>query len=603
MIAPQHRQLFLSAVTREFRSYRDLLAADLNRPTLSVKVQEDFGVLGRSTLEKLDEYIRNCHAVVHLIGRAAGAIPPEPAVAALLAKYPDLPARLPPLGERLGRPQPGFSYTQWEAYLAVYHGRPVFIYTPTPEAPRDPTFVPDPDQEQSQDEHHGRISALGRDRGTFATQERLSSAVLRDLVEILPGLGGPAAQPGGRGELPAYATPFVGRAAETAEIDRLLGLGRGLVVLTGGGGIGKTRLACEVARWLAAGGRFPGGCLYAELKDRASADRVAFAVQFALGRSPSTDREEDRAADPAEAVGVLLAALPPTLLVLNNLEPVGDLARQTVGRWRRQAPHVVLLVTAREQLAGVDDAQGVHLRGVGYLEEADRAPGWVGRVGRTEAARLFVDTARFGDPGFTLTEENADDVDELCRTLQGQPFPIILAARGVRNATPAEILVELRGRLHAVAAGSDSLTAAVRWSYDRLPPAHRAVFRQLCAFHGGFTAEAAGAVVRPAGPGVTIAVRELCNASLLESTPEGRATRYWMYRTVQDFGRALDTAGRTWAGVWAAACGTSPAAGATGWPAGGPSSTPGSRSGSGHWWKRRPGRTPSPPCSGTATTC
>jgi hypothetical protein len=103
-----NKKLFLSAVTSEFVSYRDLLAADLKLPNLDVAVQENFVVGGRTTLDKLDDYIRHhCDGVIHLIGKAAGAVPEEPAVAALLAKYPDLGTCLRPLAEDLQKPQPG----------------------------------------------------------------------------------------------------------------------------------------------------------------------------------------------------------------------------------------------------------------------------------------------------------------------------------------------------------------------------------------------------------------------------------------------------------------------------------------------------------------
>jgi hypothetical protein len=128
---PGNKKLFLSAVSSEFISYRNLLAGDLKRPNLDVAVQEDFIVTGGKTLEKLDTYILHRDAVIHLIGKATGGVPEEPAVAALLARYPDLGTRLPPLAEHLRKPQPGFSYTQWEAYLALYHGRPLFVYRPT----------------------------------------------------------------------------------------------------------------------------------------------------------------------------------------------------------------------------------------------------------------------------------------------------------------------------------------------------------------------------------------------------------------------------------------------------------------------------------------
>lgn len=85
-----NKKLFLSAVSSEFVAYRNLLADDLKRPSLDVAVQEDFVVTGHSTLEKLDTYIRACDGVVHLIGKATGGMPEAPAVAALLAKHPDL---------------------------------------------------------------------------------------------------------------------------------------------------------------------------------------------------------------------------------------------------------------------------------------------------------------------------------------------------------------------------------------------------------------------------------------------------------------------------------------------------------------------------------
>jgi hypothetical protein len=189
-----NRKLFLSAVSREFLAYRELLTKDLKRPELDVAVQEDFVVTGGSTLEKLDDYIRACHGIIHLIGKATGEPPEERAVVALLKRYPDFATKLSPLAPALSKPQPGFSYTQWEAYLALYHGRPLFVYRPTDfeldplSVPRDPRFVFSAVEARLQKKHYRRISALGHDRGQFLNEERLSSAVLRDLVEILPRL-------------------------------------------------------------------------------------------------------------------------------------------------------------------------------------------------------------------------------------------------------------------------------------------------------------------------------------------------------------------------------------------------------------------------------
>src|ERR1700730_12548162 len=116
-------KIFLSTVSDEFRDYRDRL---LTRHNVEVKVQEDFKDLGRGTLDELDVYIAHCDAVVHLVAGMTGAAPGGRDVSALVAKYSDLTSNLPPLGESLEKRQ-GVSYTQWEAWLALYHRKDLFI--------------------------------------------------------------------------------------------------------------------------------------------------------------------------------------------------------------------------------------------------------------------------------------------------------------------------------------------------------------------------------------------------------------------------------------------------------------------------------------------
>lgn len=247
-----NKKLFLSAVSREFLAYRTLLTGDLKRPTLDVAVQEDFIVTGGSTLAKLDDYIAACDGVIHLIGKATGAGPEEPAVAALLQKYPDFAAKLPPLASALSKSQPGFSYTQWEAYLAMYHDRPLFVYRSTDfeldslDVPRDSRFVLDPVEFQAQREHYQRISALGHDRGQFRNQERLSSAVLRDLVEILPRLEPSITVPPTK--LRHTAERLIGRDEDLARLDSAWNSNKNVVIIRAFGGMGKTSL---VATWMA----------------------------------------------------------------------------------------------------------------------------------------------------------------------------------------------------------------------------------------------------------------------------------------------------------------------------------------------------------------
>ena len=138
---PESVKVFLSTVSDEFGAYRDLLRKDLTRHNVEVKVQEDFKDLGGDTLDKLDVYIAHCDCVVHLVGDMTGSAPLKRDVDALLVKYPDLVADLPPLGEAL-RDGVDVSYTQWEAWLALYHRKPLLIAKAAEKAERGPKYAP-----------------------------------------------------------------------------------------------------------------------------------------------------------------------------------------------------------------------------------------------------------------------------------------------------------------------------------------------------------------------------------------------------------------------------------------------------------------------------
>ena len=138
---PESVKVFLSTVSDEFGAYRDLLRKDLTRPNVEVKVQEDFKDLGGDTLDELDVYIAHCDCVVHLVGDMTGSAPLKRDVDALLVKHPDLVADLPPLGEALGDGV-DVSYTQWEAWLALYHRKPLLIAKAAEKAERGPNYAP-----------------------------------------------------------------------------------------------------------------------------------------------------------------------------------------------------------------------------------------------------------------------------------------------------------------------------------------------------------------------------------------------------------------------------------------------------------------------------
>jgi tetratricopeptide (TPR) repeat protein len=180
--------VFLSTVSDEFRAYRDQLVHDLTRHNVAVKVQEDFKDLGGDTLDKLDVYIAHCDAVVHLVGEMCGTAADERQQRALFAKHSDLQSRLPPLGESL-KHGVRLPYTQWEAWLALYHGKSLLIAKAKAVAPRGPKYALDDATRGAQREHLKRLEAFHRYPGSeFGSPDELAkqiayAAILDLLVE------------------------------------------------------------------------------------------------------------------------------------------------------------------------------------------------------------------------------------------------------------------------------------------------------------------------------------------------------------------------------------------------------------------------------------
>jgi tetratricopeptide (TPR) repeat protein len=244
-------QIFLSCVSDEFGSYREELRHHLDRPGVSVKIQEDFIPYGAETLLKLDEYLRQCEAVIHLIGNRTGnpqndGIPERPQVEALLALYQDFPDRSGLLRDDLF----GLSYTQWEAWLAYYHGKNLLIAGPKSPVPGDQPLS-DPAiarrQRESQQKHRTALQERGRYlEPRFTDKTDLTIELLKVLGPLLP-----AANPPVSPTLPrSLGRLFKGRREWLAKIRRELtsqtaGVTTATVALSGAGGIGKTRLAAE----------------------------------------------------------------------------------------------------------------------------------------------------------------------------------------------------------------------------------------------------------------------------------------------------------------------------------------------------------------------
>jgi predicted ATPase/DNA-binding CsgD family transcriptional regulator len=328
--------------------------------------------------------------------------------------------------------------------------------------------------------------------------------------------------------LPAL-TSFVGRAGAVDEVAGLLGEFR-LVTVTGPGGVGKTRLAGEVAQRVA--GRFADGVWLVELAAVQEPELVAAAVAAVVGV-----REL-----PGEPVAESLAAVlarQQLLLVLDNCEHVLGAAAELCGALLPAADDVRVLATSREPVGMAGEARYrlPPLTVPGPDDPAD--------AGGCEAVALFADRARRADVRFALDEETGPAVARLVARLDGMPLAIELAAARVEALGVAQLLDRLDDRFGLLTAGDRlaaarqrSLAATVEWSYRLLDEQGQRVFRQVSVFPASFTLEGAEAV---AGPGAGPAVLRLVDCSLLvppRAGPDGRS-RYVMLETLRAYGAGL----------------------------------------------------------------
>ncbi|HEX6422109.1 MAG TPA: BTAD domain-containing putative transcriptional regulator [Acidimicrobiales bacterium] len=337
-------------------------------------------------------------------------------------------------------------------------------------------------------------------------------------------------------DIPVPVSSFVGRGGDMAALTALLARAR-LVTLVGPGGVGKTRLAQQVAADLVTS--HADGAWFCELSEEVTREGVA-------RRVASTLRLDDRAdLGPGERVIEVLRTKR-ALLVLDNCEQAIDAVADLVDRLLSGTRAVTVLATSRERLA----VQGEHLWQVAPLAlPPDPDPD-------APALRLFADRAAAVRPGFAVTAGERRLVAEICRRLDGLPLAVELAAAQMRAMSLDEIAAGLGERFRLAASGvrtnprHRSLDAAIDWSYRLLEPDAQAVFSAVAVFATGFSMEGARAVAADdglTGDDVARAVVDLLDRSLLvERDPgTGPTTRYGMLETIRRFARRrLEESGR-----------------------------------------------------------
>jgi non-specific serine/threonine protein kinase len=324
---------------------------------------------------------------------------------------------------------------------------------------------------------------------------------------------------GPRHNLPQPLTSFVGREREIAGARRLLDATR-LLTLTGTGGVGKTRLAREIAASLLdpslrSGQDVRDGVWLVELAALADPALVPRAVAAVL----------DVREEPARPLTATLTdGLRPKqlLLVLDNCEHLIEACAELADALLRACPELRILTTSRQPLgiagettfrvpslalslsAGRAETTGSapgQAEGRGSVSGVQPATGSIGPSAPSEAVRLFVDRARAAMPDFTLTDRNIAAVERICRRLDGIPLAIELAAARVAVLSPGQIAARLGDRFHLLTGGSRTalpryraLRALIDWSHELLDERERLLLRRLSVFAGGWTLEAAESV-------------------------------------------------------------------------------------------------------------
>ena len=338
-----------------------------------------------------------------------------------------------------------------------------------------------------------------------------------------------------RHNLPAQLTGLVGRERDVTEVHHLLQNNR-FVTLTGAGGIGKTRLAVQVAREHFAD--FADGAWFVDLAQIRDDGLVAQAVAVVL-RVPEQPGKS--------LVDSLVDAIRGRrqLLILDNCEHVLEPAARLIDRLLRTSDDLRVLTTSREAL-GIAGERAWRVKPLPVPE----APTTVSpaQLLKYESVRLFVDRATAAESDFALTVDNGAAVVEVSRRLDGIPLAIELAAACVTFLSPVQLLSLPGASSHPGAAGQrgvpirhQTMTSAIEWSYQRLSDAERTLFTQLSVFVGGFSLGAAESVA--SGPGVCAAdvaglLGRLVAKSLVlaESGQEG-AMRYRLLEPMRDFAK------------------------------------------------------------------
>ncbi|MGY1804821.1 ATP-binding protein [Blastococcus sp. SYSU D00922] len=484
-------RVFISSTMGELRAEREAVRAAVESLRL-IPVMFELGARPHAPRELYRAYLRQSDVFLGIYGASYGWVAPGEQVSGLEDEY------------------------------RLAGARPRLLYIRTPSPDREPRlqqllkeFADDDLASYKRFADPDELGRLVRDDLAVLLSETFEAARRRRTPDDVPPPGA---------SVPVPPTPTLGRTALLERVEEHLGSSR-LVTLTGTGGVGKTRVAAEVALRAQRAGR---EVLYVPLAEVAGTDQMLRVVESAAGgHVTGTSTEFDSV--------VARVADRPVLLCLDNVEQI-DGADRVVSDLLQRLPRLTVLATSRHALrTAAEQEVRVEPLEVPGVDDPD--------VARAAAVQLFLARARAVDERFALTAGNAADVAEITRRLDGLPLSLELAAARTRILPPRDLLARLDDCFAVLVGGGRdlpdrqrSLRTTLDWSHDLLSPDEQAVFARLSVFAGSWSLPGAEAVC---GDGVDAvdALAGLLDKSLVVALELGQSgePRFGMLQTVRSY--------------------------------------------------------------------